>query len=407
MSGSSLRIATRLEFVTLDELENGFADRLGDSALFLSRSLLGTAPDELYVGAEVHVDIETANGERALSVDGVIAWAYPAHPRTPPGREPGAGILIDRHSDDDSRARALRMQKRPGAGGRVRAPGTRLPAARAPLTRPGMARGFPLPATTTPPPFLGTQASRPPSAPVASEPAPPAPPPLPTTLLAPPSDATPLMPPAGHEERVAVDDASGELVVPMPPAPQPRVMAMGMFVDQSFDPTPTPAPLPLPPELADALPDALPDASSQPAIQRMPALASLLVQPPADVGHVSLDDTNPPVPTPRPISLEGLPDAPPVPGGFEQRQTDVDLLTSLDDSDFFPAELEEQRRAARLVSMGPQQPLKTETASAHDAPPPVAPVLPEVREPSPSFAGVPLNPALLDATVTSWNQIDD
>ena len=66
MAANMTHIASRLEFVTLDELEAGFADRLGTDAVFLPRSILGVAQDVLYVGAAVLVDIETANGEKAL-----------------------------------------------------------------------------------------------------------------------------------------------------------------------------------------------------------------------------------------------------------------------------------------------------------------------------------------------------
>ena len=71
MASGLTHIASRLEFVTLDELEAGFADRLGADAIFLSRALLGTATDALYVGAPVFIELETAQGERAIALEGV------------------------------------------------------------------------------------------------------------------------------------------------------------------------------------------------------------------------------------------------------------------------------------------------------------------------------------------------
>ena len=383
MAGGVLQIATRLEFATLEELEAGFADRVGDGALFLSRGVLGALPEELYVGAPVHVVLSTASGEPALDVDGVVAWAYPPQPRTPPGREPGAGILIERHVDDQSRLRAERMRQRPGGGGRVRAPGSRLPALK--LAPPTAAPGA-LAARSLPP----GAASLPPGPSVIG----PAPgtPPLPSSLLGPPSSPgdTPGPPRTPVPLAPHIDEATGELVVPHPAVPQPRLMAVGMLVDQSFDPTPTPGPMPLPRETADTLPpermdtqsdDGLPDDDIEdrltpifghPLLQRAPPpavapFAGLLgLEPPAGVvpDTPALADAPPPTPTvvgvPRAISLEEMPDAPhldgptaerPVvppssgpssvlraDGPFEQRQTDVDLLASIDDDDVYPAD---------------------------------------------------------------------
>ncbi len=466
-------IATRLEFVTLDELEAGFADRIGGGALFLSRGLLGAA-DELYVGASVHVEIETARGERALTVDGVVAWAYPAHPRTPPGREAGAGIVIDRHGDDESRRRLERMLRRPGAGGRVRPPGTRLKlpamALRAPTPAPRtqVARPVTIPPS---PPVTTDPGATDPAAIVPARPEPPDVEPVSEIRAAPPLPAT-LLEPGG-----------------LPPAPQPRVMAMRMF---NIETTPLPAPAPPPPQEAEPLPSALeapalsdlppelpPDLASDlrseltseltsdlrsdlrselaselasaadagpedagpeeaapsrvstelpeladgrpdglpgepedelpaahpgalsgampfagllglaPPAAAVPVVRPAVVDPPPPVAGPGADDTRAgdgplDAPTmdggPQLSSLDGLPDAgampgPHAPGAFEQRSTDVDLLQSLDDADFFPAELEEQR--ARL---------------ARALPPPPEPVD---------------NPALSEETVTSWSQLDD
>jgi hypothetical protein len=428
----AVTIATRLEFVTLDELEAGFADRLGEGAVFLSRNLLGDEPDELEVGAIVHVVVETARGERALAFEGVVSWSYPASPRTPPGREPGAGILIERVSDDETGARVERMRRRPGAGGRVRMPGTRLSAPRI--------------ASKLPP--LQSQRSTPR---------------LPASLLAPPhadadgprAETAPAAAPLGDEHRqqqqrdgairAAGRDGAPEIVVSHPPAPQPRVMAMGLLVDHSLEASA--APEPPPPTSADALPpmpslkDAAASASpaevdpglhadtdpfvpsrtpgtnpfaraptTRPLVPTVPS-APLGMAEEADEGDEGddgeggddEDEAFDPLDAPTfdgivPLALDGLPDAPelgqPAPA-FEQRQTDVDLLVSLEDGDFFPAELEEARAKA----------------AAHLAAARSREGAPVVRVPTGPFGksgeGAAVNPALAEETVHSWAQLED
>ncbi|MBI1948376.1 MAG: hypothetical protein HYS27_21995 [Deltaproteobacteria bacterium] len=126
MAVGPIRIAARLDYATLEELEAGFAERLGERELFLAHGSFGSLPDEPRVGASVVVEVATAAGETALALDGVIAWAYPPT-LVPPGREPGTGIAIDRFRDG-CEARAQRMRRRGGAGVRVRPPGSRLKA---------------------------------------------------------------------------------------------------------------------------------------------------------------------------------------------------------------------------------------------------------------------------------------
>lgn len=137
MAAHRTQLASRLEFVTLDELENGFADCVGADAVFLPRSVLGTAHDTLDVGTAVVVDVQTADGQSAISFEGFVAWAYPVAPRTPAGREAGAGIWIERFLDVKSVARVASMRRHASAAGRVRIPGSFLPS-------------FALPATTAP-----------------------------------------------------------------------------------------------------------------------------------------------------------------------------------------------------------------------------------------------------------------
>lgn len=238
-----LRIAARLDYATLDELEAGFADRLGERELFLAHGALGALPEEPRVGSSVVLEITTASGETALTLDGVIAWSY-APPQVPPGREAGTGIVIDR-IHEGSEARASRIRKRSGAGTRVRAPGTRLKA-------PAVERARPV-----------TLAPRP----------------LPASLLQ--LDPAPTAPQAANSEA---------------PRSVPAPRLMGLALDQSFDPTPAPGPLPLARELPgdelpapvgpprppsspivslDALPD-LPAAVAATAFEQVPTDVDLL-----------------------------------------------------------------------------------------------------------------------------------
>lgn len=126
MSVSPIRIAARLEYATLDELEAGFAERVGEREVFLAHGSYGALPDEPRVGANVVVEITTASGETAVALEGVIAWLYPPA-LVPPGREPGTGIAIDRLLPG-CEGRVARMRKRGGAGVRVRPPGSRIKA---------------------------------------------------------------------------------------------------------------------------------------------------------------------------------------------------------------------------------------------------------------------------------------
>lgn len=327
MAGAVLTLSARLEFSSLDELEASFADRVNADALFLARSAVQSAVDDLEVGTQVHLVLTTAQGELALDLHGVVAWAYPLAPRTPPGREAGTGLLIDTVADDATRARLERMRRRPGAGGRVRAPGARMPALRLTRTTP------PTPATTLPPQ---------PAAP------PPLPPSLFASILEEPSASAPAVASPPPPTSSPVDDeapplAPTEIVVAHPPVPQPRVMAMGLLVDQSFDPTPVPQPLPLPREESDVLPP----------------------PPVDDESSTTVFETREPA-----LSLESLPDAPadapPAARAFEQVRTDVDLLQSLDDADFFPAELEEKRRAEAAARAAPANPALHEETLVSD-----------------------------------------
>lgn len=145
MSVSPIRIAARLDYATLEELEAGFAERLGERELFLAHGSFGSIPDEPRVGASVVVEIATATGETALALEGVIAWCYPAA-LVPPGREAGTGISIDRWRGD-SEARLTRMRRRGGAGVRVRAPGSRLKAPAIERAKPEPVVARPLPAS--------------------------------------------------------------------------------------------------------------------------------------------------------------------------------------------------------------------------------------------------------------------
>lgn len=242
-----LRIAARLDYATLEELEVGFADRLGERALFLAHGSIGALSEEPRVGSSVVLEITTASGEPALTLDGVIAWSY-APPQVPPGREAGTGIVIDRFHEG-SEALASRIRKRSGAGTRVRAPGTR-------LKPPAVERARPV-----------TLAPRP----------------LPASLLQ--LDPTPTAPPT------APPNAPSE---PTRSVPAPRLM--GLALDQSFDPTPAPGPMPLARELPgdelpapvgpprppsspivslDALPD-LPAAVAATAFEQVPTDVDLL-----------------------------------------------------------------------------------------------------------------------------------
>ncbi|MCC7111686.1 MAG: hypothetical protein IT382_20490 [Deltaproteobacteria bacterium] len=140
-----LRLAARLDFATLDELEAGFAERLGERALFLAHGSLGDATEEPRVGTAVSLDICTAHGEVALQLEGVVAWSYPAA-AVPPGREAGTGIQID-HFLSESAARVDRIRRRVGAGTRVRIPGMRLKPPPVEPARPSPAVSRPLPAS--------------------------------------------------------------------------------------------------------------------------------------------------------------------------------------------------------------------------------------------------------------------
>lgn len=152
-----LRIAARLDFATLEELEAGFAERLGDRALFLAHGSLGDAAEEPRVGTAVSLDLCTAQGEVALRLEGVVAWSYPAA-SVPPGREAGTGIQIDRFLDE-SVERAERIRRRVGAGTRVRIPGTRIKPPPVEPTRSSPAVPRPLPASL----FEAAAARTPPS----------------------------------------------------------------------------------------------------------------------------------------------------------------------------------------------------------------------------------------------------
>lgn len=238
-----LRIAARLHYATLDELEAGFAERLAERDLFLAHGSFESTPEEPRVGAAVTVEIATASGEAVIALEGVVAWCYPPS-LVPPGREPGAGIHIERFHDG-SEERAARIRKRAGSGTRVRVPGTRL--------KPPAIERLPIVA--------------------------PAPRRLPASLLeVGPPPAAPSSPP----------------VEPAPSVPAPRLM--GLALDQTFDPTPAPGPVPLPREDADvglppppvtsggmsaavvsldALPD-LPSAAPTSAFEQVPTDVDLL-----------------------------------------------------------------------------------------------------------------------------------
>lgn len=151
------RIAARLDFATLEELEAGFAERLGDRALFLAHGSLGDAAEEPRVGTAVSLELCTAQGEVALRLEGVVAWSYPAA-SVPPGREAGTGIQIDRFLDE-SVERAERIRRRVGAGTRVRIPGTRIKPPPVEPTRSSPAVPRPLPASL----FEAAAARTPPS----------------------------------------------------------------------------------------------------------------------------------------------------------------------------------------------------------------------------------------------------
>lgn len=145
MAVAPIRIAARLEYATLEELEAGFAERVGEREVFLAHGSFGSLPDEPRVGASVVVEITTASGETAVALEGVISWAYPPA-LVPPGRESGTGIAIDRLLPG-CEERVARMRKRGGAGVRVRPPGSRLKAPTIDRAQPSPVVRRPLPAS--------------------------------------------------------------------------------------------------------------------------------------------------------------------------------------------------------------------------------------------------------------------